>query len=161
MRRLTEANEQGYWNVKGLPWKDLYAGQVISEETRQIIYGCLCKLKDYEDIGPSPEQLKKIDELFSEVCKELGQLKQKVNDAGWIPCSDRLPEMHKVPLDYDEYYMISDSVLVTDGNGVFISEYEADDDFRYGWFNDGAKCENAITHWMPLPKPFREEKTNE
>ena len=83
------------------------------------------------------------------------------DDTGWIPCSKQLPEMHKVPLDYDEYYMISDSVLVTDGNGVFISEYEVDDDFRYGWFNDGAKCENAITHWMPLPKPFREEKTNE
>ena len=83
------------------------------------------------------------------------------DDTGWIPCSDRLPEMHKVPLEDDEYYMISDSVLVTDGNSVFISEYEADDDYRYGWFNDGDKCENAITHWMPLPKPFREEKTNE
>ena len=83
------------------------------------------------------------------------------DDTGWIPCSEKLPEMHKVPLEDDEYYMISDSVLVTDGNGVFISEYEADDDFRYGWFNDGDKCENAITHWMPLPKPFREEKTNE
>ena len=79
----------------------------------------------------------------------------------WIPCSDHLPEMHKVPLEGDEYYMISDSVLVTDGKSVFISEYEEDDDYRYGWFNDGDKCENAITHWMPLPKPFREEKTNE
>ena len=82
-------------------------------------------------------------------------------NTGWIPCSNRLPEMRKVPLEDDEYYMISDSVLVTDGNSVFISEYEADDDYRYGWFNDGAKCKNEITHWMPLPKPFREEKTNE
>lgn len=64
--------------------------------------------------------------------------------------------MHKVPLEGDEYYMISDSVLVTDGNSVFISEYEADDDFRYGWFNDGSKHENEITHWMPLPKPYGE-----
>lgn len=156
MGRLTESDGCGNWNIKGLPWESLCEGQVITEETRQIIYGCLCKLKDYEDIGPSPEQLKKIDELFSEVCKEVGQLKQKVNDAGWIPCSKQLPEMHKVPLDYDEYYLISDSVLVTDGNGVFISEYEVDDDYRYGWFNDGAKCENAITHWMPLPKPYGE-----
>ena len=79
----------------------------------------------------------------------------------WIPCSEQMPEMHREQLEDGEYYMISDSVLVTDGNGVFISEYEADDDFRYGWFNDGDKCENAITHWMPLPKPFREEETNE
>lgn len=83
------------------------------------------------------------------------------DDVGWIPCSERMPEMHKEQLEDGEYYMISDSVLVTDGNSVFISDYEADGDYCYGWFNDGAKCENAITHWMPLPKPFREEKTNE
>ena len=93
--------------------------------------------------------------------EEARKIVEKYKDDGWIPCSDRLPEMNIVPLEDDEYYLISDSVLVTDGNSVFISEYEADDDFRYGWFNDGAKCENAITHWMPLPKPFREEKTNE
>lgn len=75
---------------------------------------------------------------------------------GWIPCSDRLPEMHKIPLEGDEYYMISDSVLVTDGNDVFISEYEQDVDCRYGWFYFGAKCENEITHWMTLPKPYLE-----
>ena len=78
------------------------------------------------------------------------------DDTGWIPCSEKLPEMHKVPLEGDEYYMISDSVLVTDGESVFISEYEADDDYRFGWFHDGDKCENAITHWMPLPKPYGE-----
>lgn len=75
-----------------MPWKLLHEGQVITEETRQIFYGCLYKLKDYEDIGPAPEQLKKIDELFLEICKELGQLKQKVNDAGWIPVEQRLPK---------------------------------------------------------------------
>ena len=78
------------------------------------------------------------------------------DDTGWIPCSDRLPEMNIVPLEDDEYYMISDSVLVKDGKSVFISEYEAGDDYRYRWFNDGVECENAITHWMPLPKPYGE-----
>ena len=87
--------------------------------------------------------------------EEARKIIEKYKDDGWIPCSDRLPKMHKVPLEGDEYYMISDSVLVTDGKSVFISEYEADDDYRFGWFHDGDKCENAITHWMPLPKPFR------
>ena len=76
----------------------------------------------------------------------------------WIPGSEQLPEMHKVPLDYDEYYMVSDSVLVTDGNSVFISEYEVDDDYCYGWYYDGTKFENEITHYMPLPKPYRQEE---
>lgn len=94
--------------------------------------------------------------------EEARKIVEKYKDnTEWIPCSKQLPAMHKVPLDYDEYYMVSDSVLVTDGKDVFISECEVDDDFSYGWFNDGAKCENEITHWMPLPKPFREEKTNE
>ena len=101
-------------------------------------------------------------DILMAVYRELIYFIEKQPRVGeWIPCSKQLPAMHKVPLDYDEYYMVSDSVLVTDGKDVFISEYEVDDDFSYGWFNDGAKCENAITHWMPLPKPFREEKTNE
>ena len=83
---------------------------------------------------------------------------QKRKASKWIPCSERLPEMRKEQLEDGEYYMVSDSVLVTDGNDVFISEYEEDDDFRYGWFYFGAKCENEITHWMPLPtKPYRED----
>lgn len=83
------------------------------------------------------------------------------DDVGWIPRSERMPEMHKEQLEDGEYYMISDSVLVTDGNSVFISDYEADGDYCFGWNHDGIKCESEITHWMPLPKPFREEKTNE
>lgn len=79
------------------------------------------------------------------------------DDVGWIPCSERMPEMHKEQLEDGEYCMISDSVLATDGNSVFISDYEADDDYHFGWNHDGIKCESEITHWMPLPKPYREE----
>lgn len=144
MRRLTEANEQGYWNVKGLPWKNIYAGQVITEETRKIIYGCLCKLKDYEDIGPSPEQLKKIDELFSEAYKELGQLKQKVNDIGWIPCSERFPENEGM-------YLITSKVL--DKTEIQYVFYQP----NIGMFI----CNGTPLAWMPLPEPYREEDANE
>ena len=106
---------------------------LMGGETRQIAESQIIGL----------EEAKKIVEKYKD-------------DTGWIPCSDRLPEMNIVPLEDDEYYLISDSVLVTDGNSVFISEYEADDDYRYGWFQDGIKCENEITHWMPLPNPYGE-----
>lgn len=150
MGRLTETDEKGNWSIKGLPWGCLREGQVITEETRQILYGCLCKLKDYEDSGLTPEQIYDMDNSFSHMCN--------IVNNKWIPCSKQLPEMHKVPLEYDEYYMVSDSVLVTDGNDVFILEYEVDDDCCYGWFFEGTKCENEITHWMPMPKPCREEE---
>ena len=82
---------------------------------------------------------------------------QKRKASKWIPCSERMPEMHKEQLEDGEYCMISDSVLVTDGNSVFISDYEADGDYCFGWNRDGIKCDGEITHWMPLPKPYREE----
>ncbi len=32
-------------------------GETITEEVSQALYGCFCKLKDYEDSGTSPDQL--------------------------------------------------------------------------------------------------------
>ena len=62
MRRLTEQDEQGNWCVKGLPWKDTYVGQVITENTNQKIYGALSKLKDYENSGLDPEEACRLKE---------------------------------------------------------------------------------------------------
>ena len=46
----------------------------------------------------------------------------------WIPCSERLPEMHREGMEAEgEYYMISNPVLVTDGNKMHVAEYEEDD----------------------------------
>lgn len=57
MGRLTEQDEQGNWCVKGLPWKDTYVGQVITENTSEKTYIALCKLKEYEESGLDPEEV--------------------------------------------------------------------------------------------------------
>lgn len=57
MNRLTEQDEQGNWGVKELPWKDLYEGNTITEKIREKLYGCLAKLKEYENTGLSPQQV--------------------------------------------------------------------------------------------------------
>lgn len=60
-----------------------------------------------------------------------------------------------------EYYMISNPVIVTDGQQIYIAEYEADMDYRYGWHSlDGEDYDNIIA-WMPLPNPYRPEKEDE
>lgn len=59
MNRLTEKDEQGNWCVKGLPWKNLYVGALISEETWEKLYGALRKLLDYEETGLSPEGMER------------------------------------------------------------------------------------------------------
>ena len=62
MGRLTECDGQGNWCIKGLPWKDTYKGQVITDNTCKKIYGAFCKLKAYEDIELTPEEVEEISE---------------------------------------------------------------------------------------------------
>ena len=80
----------------------------------------------------------------------------------WIPVSERLPEMHREDMEAEgEYYMISNPVIVTDGQQIYIAEYEEDMDYRYGWHSfDGEDYDNIIA-WMPLPEPYRPEKEDE
>lgn len=61
-RRLTESDDLGNWGVKGLPWKELQVGQIITREVYEKLYGCLCKLKDYEETGLSPEEVERLAE---------------------------------------------------------------------------------------------------
>lgn len=75
MYRLIQKDTSGSWQVKGLPWAQLQAGETITEEARQILYGCLCKLKDYEDSGMTPEQLEnwqhELNDAVTHVCDKL------------------------------------------------------------------------------------------
>ena len=56
-RMLTEWDMCGNWCVKGLPWKDLHVGAVITENTYEKIYGALLKLTDYERYGLTPGEI--------------------------------------------------------------------------------------------------------
>lgn len=55
MGALIQKDDLGNWGVKGLPWSNLYVGQVITREINEKLYGCLCKLKDYENLGTVDE----------------------------------------------------------------------------------------------------------
>ena len=79
----------------------------------------------------------------------------------WIPCSERLPEMHREDMDAEgEYYMISNPVIATDGQQIYIAEYEEDIGNMVGWHSlDGEDYEGIIA-WMPLPEPYNPERSN-
>lgn len=111
-------------------------------------------LKKYEDTGITPEKIREIDKLYEEKCRELAEDRKKHE---WIPCSERLPEMHREDMEAEgEYYMISNPVLATDGNKIYVAEYEEDDGYIYGWHSlDGEDYENIIA-WMSLPEPYTE-----
>lgn len=60
MSNLIESDALGNWGVKGLPWKDIMPGQIVTHEVHEKLYACLWKLMEYEDTGLSPEQIEKI-----------------------------------------------------------------------------------------------------
>lgn len=65
MHRLTETDSQGNWALSGVTWKSLHAGQVITDAMWEKIYFALCKLKDYEDSGLSPDEVEAMIDLFN------------------------------------------------------------------------------------------------
>lgn len=75
MGRLTQKEESGRWQVKGIPWEKLREGEAITKEISQIPYGCFCKLKDYEDRGMSPDQVMGLkdeaEDMAAHVCDKL------------------------------------------------------------------------------------------
>ena len=117
--------------------------------------GEICeKLASYEDTGLTPEQIREIDRLYSEKFRELAEERKKHE---WIPCSERLLEIHREDMEAEgEYYMISNPVIVTDGKQIYIAEYEEDIGNMVGWHSlDGEDYEGIIA-WMPLPEPYPE-----
>ena len=56
MGKLIDKEEQGNWALKGVSWQQLRAGQTITQNTAERLYGALAKLKDYEESGLTPEQ---------------------------------------------------------------------------------------------------------
>jgi len=104
LRRLTKQDEQGNWCLKGLPWKDTYVGQVITENNREKIYGALCKLKDYENSGMDPEEACSLKELNTPIIPEFEG--DGTDDTGkiildtWICPRCRT----RYEVDYDRYF---------------------------------------------------------
>lgn len=78
-------------------------------------------LKKYEDTGLTPQEI--VD----------GKLL-----TGWIPMKERLPDDREV-------------VLVSDGEYVYLVEYDADLDAPFGDMD-------GIIAWMSLPKPYKEDQ---
>ena len=84
----------------------------------------------------------KLDELAEEV-GELG-------NPGWIPCSERSPE-------------ISIGDRCSEDVITVLKWYDGDITYSIGWYNKSGSwnedCDNCkVIAWMPLPEPYKEDK---
>lgn len=148
MQRLTEKDDLGNWCLKGVRWEQLRAGQVITKEVGEKLYGALCKLKDYEDTGCIPDG---IADLVENYAKAMTLLAGQIEEHSWIPVEERLPEE-------DEYVLMSFENFTL----PIIGRYEKDNDGGGAWYaGDADGCDTCssqdlfVNAWMPLPKQYR------
>lgn len=74
------------------------------------------------------------------IINAIKKIKNHIND-GWIPVEEQLPDDGK-------------TVLCTDGDYVYLVEYDADWDTPFGDVD-------GIIAWQYLPEPYRPERNNE
>ena len=78
----------------------------------------------------------------------------------WIPCSERLPEMHE-ELDYIGRHEESDLVLICDASElhpqVHVGRCVKIGD-KVWWRTREWKVLDKVTAWMPLPEAYKEEQ---
>ena len=150
MQRLTEKDDLGNWCLKGVRWEQLRAGQVITKDVSERLYGALCKLKDYEDTGCSPDG---IADLVENYAKAMTLLVGQIEEHSWIPVEERLP-------DEDEYVLISFEHFTLPA----IGRYEINDKGDGAWYLRDCDEEDTciseglfVNAWIPLPKAYRAE----
>lgn len=146
MSRLTKKDEQGNWCLKGLAWKDIHVGKVITDEIRVLLYGALWKLMEYEDAGYTPEQIRNFDEMYLKKCREVNDLRKRMQ---WIPVTERLPEDCKDVIVWYEYFRYGNYNRMYQTYGIGY-QHEG----HWGGCVSGI-CARCIA-WMPLPEPYRE-----
>lgn len=77
MERVTE------WYDNGLREGVLVKEKRGEKETKVLFeeiddgYHAMCVLKNYEDTGLTPEQIREIDRLYTEKCREVAELRQR------------------------------------------------------------------------------------
>ena len=119
MKRLTKVDGNGNWHIAGVEWGNI----------KGDLYGALCKLKGYEDTGLTPEEI--MD----------GKLL-----TGWIPVSERLPELHR-----DVLVAVCD--VNEDDASTFI-DCLVDNNDRPTWSTYNGALDRVLA-WMPLPDRYR------
>ena len=112
-------------------------------------------LAAYENTELTPEQIIEMDKMYTELAKEVMQLRKKNIDVpandGWIPVEKRLPDVTEGTEDPDcpEF-----NVMIKGASRSTTLKYSWDGT----WFDDNGYLYDVIA-WQPLPEPYRPERS--
>lgn len=149
MERLTERYKEMVYYARCY---DGMCNDHCNNEMLKCEEDALNRLAEYEDTEITPEQILKLDKLYSEKCRELAGYKRQLQKE-WIPCSERIPEEGKRVLVWFEYFRYGNYNKPFQTWGISYTIDEAWSGFVNG--QSGWK-DLKILAWMPLPEPFKE-----
>ena len=117
------------------------------------IYIDMNRLRDYEDTGLTPEQIRQMDVLYAEKCREVAEL-QKVQR--WIPVERRLPEKNEYFVDTSSnkdfpngYYRRLEIAYMTDTIEYVHGYYDG-----YKWMDKYLNAIKNVVAWR-IHEPYQ------
>ena len=110
------------------------------------------------------------NEDIANFCRDLGLVREALERARWIPCSERLPENHDIWEQYnvllctyrpawygDDEYAVEKYVLPAEYNQEQkVWRVSGSGEIINALIEEKSPWRRYISHWMPLPEPPEE-----
>lgn len=144
---LIEVDDNGKWRLKGVEWKQIAPGAVITKKIWEKLYGALWKLKDYEDTGLMPNE---VTALNAETQKEARKMLERV-----AKLSDEIEQLKHGGDPGIKFFINKDGVAdVYDDTYDIVIHCESEEDQK-----DAKEALKEIRRWIPVTEKLPEPET--
>ena len=142
MTRLTARNKKGFAYYPQC-FQEPCCGSGCQKDRCEFSERACETLAAYEETGLTPDQIRQMDKLYAEKCREVNELKRRISESHrkqeWI-------SVEKHPGESGGYICTMGGSLVGQEEPFVGMEW-------YG--NDKWENAESILAWMPLPEPYK------